>query len=179
MVIEMATQTGRDMETVGDRGDRGQGYGYGGGSYGGHNGHASQDTVMSPTTAGPTDPNAQAPDYQAHLQWAAYYAANPDQDPYAAYGGYGAMMAQYSTGYTQYYGQGYPAQSSTPGVAGAAGTGPPPPPPSEPAPPASHLLLARLRVDIVRFVDCSLAFQRCLTSRRCHRHLVCNWSKQP
>ncbi|KAH7380011.1 hypothetical protein BKA66DRAFT_465525 [Pyrenochaeta sp. MPI-SDFR-AT-0127] len=116
----------------GDRGDRGDrdrsqsyGYGAGGGSgYGGHNshnGHAAQESVMSPTAAAPADANAQATDYNTHLQWAAYYQANPEQDPYAAYGGYAAVMAQYSQGYGQYYGQGYGA--------------PPPPPPSEPAPP--------------------------------------------
>ncbi|KAF1849959.1 uncharacterized protein K460DRAFT_422243 [Cucurbitaria berberidis CBS 394.84] len=124
----------------GDRGDRGgdrdrsQSYGYGGGGghggHGGHNGHAAQDPVMSPIAATPTDPNAQATDYNAHLQWAAYYQANPESDPYAAYGGYAAVMAQYSQGYGQYYGQAYSTQSPAPGAGGAA-----PPPPSEPAPP--------------------------------------------
>lgn len=121
----------------GDRGDRGdrdrsQSYGYGGagGGYGGHNSHAAQD---SPTAAAPADANAQATDYNTHLQWATYYQANPEQDPYAAYGGYAAVMAQYSQGYGQYYGQAYGAsQSPAPGGAAAA---PPPPPPSEPAPP--------------------------------------------
>lgn len=128
----------------GDRGDRdrSQSYGYGGGGghggygghggHGGHNGgHAAQDHVMSPTAATPTDPNAQAADYNAHLQWAAYYQANPEADPYAAYGGYAAVMAQYSQGYgQQYYGQqAYQTQSPAPGAGGAA----PPPPPSEPA----------------------------------------------
>ncbi|CAO2658767.1 Nn.00g064900.m01.CDS01 [Neocucurbitaria sp. VM-36] len=126
----------------GDRGDRdrSQSYGYGGGGghggyggHGGHNGHTAQDPVMSPTAATPTDPNAQAADYNTHLQWAAYYQANPAEDPYAAYGGYAAVMAQYSQGYgQQYYGQqAYQTQSPAPGAGGAAP--PPPPPPSEPA----------------------------------------------
>ena len=122
-----------DRADRGDR-DRSQSYGYGGGGgYGGHNSHAAQDTVMSPIAAAPADPNAQASDYNAHLQWAAYYQANPDQDPYAAYGGYAAVIAQYSQGgYGGYYGQAYQTQSPAPGAGGAA---PPPPPPSEPGPP--------------------------------------------
>lgn len=92
---------------------------------------------MSPTSATPTDPNAAAVDYNSHLQWAQYYAANPEQDPYAPYGGYAQVMAQYMTGYQAYYGgqQGYQAQSPAPGAPGAAGgaAAPPPPPPSEPS----------------------------------------------
>ena len=121
----------------GDRGDRdrSQSYGYGGGnSYGGGYGAPNGAADIPATPVGATDPNAQAADYNAqYAQWAVYYAANPAEDPYAAYGGFAAVMAQYSQGgYGQYYGQGYTAgqtQSPAPGVGAAA---PPPPPPTEP-----------------------------------------------
>lgn len=144
----------------GDRGDRGDrertnSYGYGGGGgggggygggaggyggqggYGGHNGYAAQDTLMSPAAATPTaDANAQAYDANAQAAWAAYYAQNPEADPYVAYGGYQAYMNTYA----QYYGYGQ-TQSPAPGAGAAA---PPPPPPSEgygapppPPPPAA------------------------------------------
>jgi len=116
-----------DRGERGDRGDRGdrdrsQSYGYGGGgSYGGGYGAPNGAADIPATPVGATDPNAQAADYNAqYAQWAVYYAANPAEDPYAAYGGFAAVMAQYSQGgYGQYYGQGYTAgqtQSPAPGV---------------------------------------------------------------
>lgn len=126
----------------GDRGDRGdrdrsQSYGYGGaggyGGHGGHNGYGAPNEIKSPIA--PADQNAQAADYNAqYAQWAAYYAQNPSEDPYAAYGGFQAVMAQYTQGYGQYYGQGY-GQTQSPAPGAGAGAPPPPPPPSEPAPP--------------------------------------------
>ncbi|KAL6707215.1 aconitate hydratase [Coniothyrium glycines] len=118
----------------GDRGDRdrSQSYGYGGGGgQGGYGGYGNQqDPSQSPAAAtSGADPNAQAFDYNAHLQWAAYYAANPEQDPYAAAGGYTTYMAPYLQAYQQYYGQAY-AQTQSPATGAAAA---PPPPPAEPA----------------------------------------------
>lgn len=119
----------------GDRGDRGdrdrsQSYGYGGGQGGyGAAGYGASNDASTPVSATPTDQNAAAFDYNA---WAAYYAQNPEQDPYAAYGGFAAMMAQYqSQSYGAYYGQaGYgQTQSPAPGAGAAAGAGAPPPPP--------------------------------------------------
>jgi homoaconitase len=86
---------------------------------------------MSPAAATPTDANAAAFDANTAQAWATYYAANPEQDPYAAQGGYQAVMAAY---YQQQYAQYYPGyaygqtQSPAPGAGGAA---PPPPPPSD------------------------------------------------
>ncbi|KAF2166984.1 hypothetical protein M409DRAFT_23028 [Zasmidium cellare ATCC 36951] len=128
----------------GDRqnsGSYGGGSGYGGGSAYGGNGDSSygaygqnygqgygqqgygdaQSPVAAPTQTG--DPAEQMKQYEA---WAAYYAANPSADPYAAYGGYAAMMAQYMQGYTQTAGQ-----SQTP----TNGSAPPPPPPDDANPP--------------------------------------------
>lgn len=131
-----------DRSERGERGDRGDrdrsqsyGYGGGGGGYGG-GGYGSQNGAadMPAAPVGAADANGQAADYNAqYAQWAAYYASNPAEDPYAAYGGFAAVMAQYSQGgYGQYYGQAYPAgqtQSPAPGAGAAA----PPPPPAEPA----------------------------------------------
>jgi hypothetical protein len=128
----------------GDRGDRGdrdrsQSYSYGGGGqggYGGQSAYGGHNDAMSPVAAAaPTDQNAVAVDYNAqYAQWAAYYAQNPAEDPYASYGGFAAVMAQYSqAGYGSYYGQAQAygqTQSPAPGMGGAA---PPPPPPADPA----------------------------------------------
>jgi homoaconitase len=129
----------------GDRGDRGdrdrsQSYGYGGsgqGGYGGHGGHSgygAQEHVQSPAAAATpaADANAPAFDYNAHVQWATYYAANPEQDPYLSVGGYNAYMAPYMQAYQQYYGQAY-GQTHSPAPAPGAAAVPPPPPPPEPA----------------------------------------------
>ncbi|KAH7389412.1 hypothetical protein DE146DRAFT_162598 [Phaeosphaeria sp. MPI-PUGE-AT-0046c] len=129
----------------GDRGDRGdrdrsQSYGYGGGQGGyGAQGYGSSHDA-TPSYAATGDQNTQAVDQNAqYAQWAAYYAQNPAEDPYAAYGGFAAMMAQYSqagaatgatagatAGYGQYYGQAY-GQTQSP----APGAGSVPPPPSD------------------------------------------------
>jgi len=105
---------------------------YGGGSsYGGQYsqaGYAGQYAggAQSPTAAAqaaqtPTDPAEQQKQYEA---WAAYYAANPSADPYAAYGGYAAVMAQYmQAGYGQQQQPGHQAPGN--------GQAPPPPPPDE------------------------------------------------
>jgi hypothetical protein len=134
--------------SYGDRGDRGdrdrsqsyQGYGGAAGGYGGQAAYGGSNDARSPVAATPADQNAQAVDYNTqYAQWAAYYAQNPAEDPYITYGGFAAVMAQYSaagatagTGATDpaaaysYYGQAYgQTQSPAPG-AGA----PPPPPPS-------------------------------------------------
>ncbi|KAF1839304.1 hypothetical protein BDW02DRAFT_515241 [Decorospora gaudefroyi] len=131
----------------GDRGDRGDrhrsesyghggggggygGYGGGHGGYGGHNGYGGAENVISPAAATPAaDANAQAFDANAAQAWAAYYAQNPELDPYASVGGYQAYLNQYyqQQQYAQYYGQ--TTQSPAPG----AGVAAPPPPPGEPS----------------------------------------------
>ncbi|WPH00936.1 Hypothetical protein R9X50_00377000 [Acrodontium crateriforme] len=112
---------------------------------------ASAQTTQTAQTMDPNDPAALA-QYQA---WAAYYAQNPSADPYAAYGGYAAMMAQYMQGAQQpqsqsphpgtpqggYYGAG---QTVSPAQNGGAPPPPPPPPGDEsssvqpPPPPGSN-----------------------------------------
>jgi hypothetical protein len=131
----------------GDRGDRGhrdrdrsQSYGYGGG-YGGHSNHDTPQPSNSPypmggaAVADPAAASTTSADWTAQYnQWAAYYAANPEQDPYIAYGGYAAYMTAYMQ--QQYYGAAAgTAASPPPGT--AAAPPPPPPPPSEPAPPSA------------------------------------------
>ncbi|KAK4496418.1 hypothetical protein PRZ48_012398 [Zasmidium cellare] len=88
----------------------GQGYGqgYGQQGYGG-----AQSPVAAQAQSG--DPAEQMNQHQA---WAAYYAANPSEDPWAAYGGYGAMLA---------HAMQPQAYSQTP----ANGAAPPPPPPDD------------------------------------------------
>ncbi|KXT00468.1 hypothetical protein AC578_1919 [Pseudocercospora eumusae] len=110
----------------------GSGSAYGGGGY--DSSYAAQigyGTAQSPTAATAaqaqqpaTDPAEQQRQYEA---WAAYYQQNPEADPYAAYGGYAAVMAQYMQGGYASYGQ----QSQTPTMDpnGAAAAAPPPPPP--------------------------------------------------
>ncbi|KAH3917159.1 hypothetical protein HBI56_121600 [Parastagonospora nodorum] len=154
---------GNGRPSYGDRGDRGdrdrsQSYGgYGGGqsAYGGHGAYGASNDARSPSAATPADQNAQAVDYNAqYAQWAAYYAQNPAEDPYAAYGGFAAVMAQYSqagaaqptaaAGYGAYYGQAY-GQTQSPAPGAGAGVPPPPPPsdntgygaPPPPPPPAA------------------------------------------
>jgi homoaconitase len=61
-----------------------------------------------------------------HNAYVAYYQANPEQDPYRAYGGY--------SNYMQYYYAHMFQQQNSPAPAGANA---PPPPPSEPANSAS------------------------------------------
>ncbi|EME44615.1 hypothetical protein DOTSEDRAFT_72164 [Dothistroma septosporum NZE10] len=143
---------GGDRQNSGSYGGN-SAYGNGGGSsYGGYGGGyggqqpavvAGYGGAQSPTqsaaaaqpAAASTDPAEQQRQYEA---WAAYYAANPSADPYAAYGGYAAVMAQYmQQGYAQQPQQGYgapamgQAQSPTNYGNGAA----PPPPPDDQAPP--------------------------------------------
>jgi hypothetical protein len=149
----------------GDRGDRdrSQSYGYGGGQggYGGQGAYGGSNDARSPIAATPADQNASAVDYNAqYAQWAAYYAQNPAEDPYISYGGFAAVMAQYSAaGATagagaadpaaySYYGQAYgQTQSPAPGAgappppppSASAGYGaPPPPPPPAASPPAGY-----------------------------------------
>jgi hypothetical protein len=139
---------GNGRPSYGDRGDRGdrdrsQSYGGGQGGYGGYGGqgYGGSNDARSPVAATSADQNAGAADYNAqYAQWAAYYAQNPAEDPYAAYGGFAAVMAQYqqagaagatgAAGYGSYYGQqAYgQTQSPAPGVGAAV---PPPPPPSD------------------------------------------------
>ncbi|RMY86101.1 hypothetical protein D0861_06088 [Hortaea werneckii] len=79
---------------------------------------------------------------QAKIQaWSQYYMQNPHEDPYAAYGGYAAMMASYMSN-PGYYAQMASQQPQTPhqgmmsnspamGIQNGGGYGAPPPPPSE------------------------------------------------
>jgi hypothetical protein len=75
---------------------------------------------------------------QLNAAWATYYAQNPQEDPYAAYGGWATVMAAYGMAgaqaqaqpqqqYADYY-QSQMAQAGTPTQNGGA---PPPPPPPE------------------------------------------------
>lgn len=140
---------------------------YGGGSqYGGStaydatpgynptNPSAGYGGAQSPTAAAQQAQSAaamahqmQTPEQQQQIQaWSAYYAQNPQEDPYAAYGGYGPMMAQYMSN-PQYYAQ-MTGAAQQPGVSQSPSAGmqngggydaPPPPPPdnssSVPPPP--------------------------------------------
>jgi hypothetical protein len=135
----------------GDR-DRSQSYGYGGaqGGYGAGAYGATTDATAA-VAATPTDQNAAAWDANTIAQYSAWYAQNPESDPYAAYGGFASYMAQYqaysAAGYGAYYGQ--PAasaygQAQSPGPGpGAGAAAPPPPPPTDsygappPPPPAA------------------------------------------
>ncbi|KAK1075171.1 hypothetical protein LTR74_000577 [Friedmanniomyces endolithicus] len=98
------------------------------------------------TTGGAMSPNGGADQAQAMQAWAAYYAANPSADPYAAYGGYGQVMSGYMQNPGAYYQQGQGVSQSPGhmnGVAGAppslhaqaedGGAPPPPPPPGAPS----------------------------------------------
>jgi hypothetical protein len=130
---------GNGRPSYGDRGDRDRShshsYGYGGGQggYGGQNAYGGHNDVISPTVAvAPADQNAQAVAYNEQMaQWAAYYAQNPAEDPYAQYGGFAANMALYQQSLqgSYYGGQAYgQTQSPAPGAGGAV-----PPPPAEPS----------------------------------------------
>ena len=131
------------------RGDRNGSGSYGGGGgngqYGGGGGGYGQQSAGGYGTGAAQSPQAaQAPAVDPAEQqrqvaaWTAYYAANPHEDPYAQYGGYGTMM-QY------YYSQGQGQPQGQPGYAqspiqqqGQNGAPPPPPPPddsSAPPPP--------------------------------------------
>ncbi|KAK3075168.1 hypothetical protein LTR53_001779 [Teratosphaeriaceae sp. CCFEE 6253] len=109
------------------------------GGYGGGGAMSPSQATGQASGAGAMSPSAGGADQAAQMQaWAAYFAANPAQDPYAAYGGYGAAMAPYMQNPGAYYqGQGVGiAQSPGPlngGAAGMNGSGgaPPPPPPGD------------------------------------------------
>ena len=60
-------------------------------------GYQDPTATAAQSATAPVDPEEQQKQYVA---WAAYYATNPSADPYAAYGGYGAVMAQYMPGAT-------------------------------------------------------------------------------
>jgi len=129
---------GYDDYGRGDRGDRGhrdrsQSHGYGHGGYSSHDTPAPTHSPYPIAGAAAVDPSASATptDYNAQMaQWAQYYAANPDQDPYAQYGGYAAYCAMYQ----QYYGGAAAGTAASPPPGTGAAAPPPPPPPSEPAP---------------------------------------------
>jgi len=116
---------------------------YGGTSSYGYNPQtpaAAYGGAQSPTAATPQQGAAQMTPEQT-AAWAAYWAANPSEDPYAAYGGYAAVMQQYAAvsapagtpqqaqGYNGYYG----GQAGSP--ANGAGGAPPPPPSDDGAAP--------------------------------------------
>ncbi|KAI5360007.1 Putative KH domain containing protein RIK/BLOM7 [Septoria linicola] len=94
--------------------------------YGGAQSPTAAAAAQGQASAAPTDPAEQQKQYAA---WAAYYAANPQADPYAAYGGYAAVMAQYmepgAAAATAHY-QNYSQPSQTP-VDYSNGAPPPPP----------------------------------------------------
>ncbi|KAK5127376.1 hypothetical protein LTR85_006715 [Meristemomyces frigidus] len=132
----------RDRQQSGSYGGGGsQTPGYGGGSSynGGYNQQPATPAgygggAMSPQGAGIAQAQAAPPQaamspaeqQQQYQAWAAYYAQNPQADPYAAYGGYGAVMAAYMQN-PDYYQQQQQA--------GQNGAAPPPPQDDQGAPP--------------------------------------------
>lgn len=116
----------RDRQSYGDRSNS-----YGGGDrnnngYGGYNSPAPNAAASMDPGATSNSP-APAMDAATQAQYAAYYAANPDQDPYAAYGGYAA--------YAQYYQQYMAAYAAQGGAPPASNGAAPPPPPADNSPP--------------------------------------------
>jgi len=106
------------------------GYGHGQGQTNSPYSAQQAASAMSPGVGTPgagADPNA-----ELAAQYAAYYAANPDQDPYAAYGGYQAYAAYYA--YYQQQAQAGGAVDPTGADVGSAAA-PPPPPNDQPPPP--------------------------------------------
>ena len=128
-----ATDRAPMVEAVATASMAAAGGGYGQQSAGGYGTGAAQSPQAAQAPA--VDPAEQQRQVAA---WTAYYAANPHEDPYAQYGGYGTMM-QY------YYSQGQGQPQGQPGYAqspiqqqGQNGAPPPPPPPddsSAPPPP--------------------------------------------
>jgi len=103
-----------------NRGDRApRGDSYTSSNYGSYN-QNSTPYAGTPTTPAPGTSASEVPAQDYQDQWAAYYAANPTADPYAAYGGYQAYMQYYQQ---YYYGQQQAGQDPS-----QAGQGPPPPP---------------------------------------------------
>lgn len=160
LCLELLENVKKSYDAFKERGPRGSGGGdRGGGGYddnrggygqrdrnGGSNSYDANSQQygyhQQPYGGGAQSPQAAQPqgqeqaynmDPQQVAAWVQYYAANPDQDPYAQYGGYGAVMAQY-------YGQqaGYassPTQQQNgmmPPPPGSAGEDVPPPPPPPP-----------------------------------------------
>ncbi|KAF2665651.1 hypothetical protein BT63DRAFT_71084 [Microthyrium microscopicum] len=109
----------------GGGGDRG-GYNNGGGYQGGYGGAQSPSTPAGGDATGAQSPTA-AGDYAA--QYAQYYGANGQADPYAAYGGYQNYVAMY---YQYYQQQAPPPPSEAPPPPPPGGSAPPPPPPGAP-----------------------------------------------
>lgn len=125
--------------------DRGDGYQQhdrnGSGSYGGNSaydpnaqyGYGAQSgygAAQSPTTATPAMAGMDPAQQQQMEAWIAYYAANPEQDPYQQYGGYAAMLQMYAQPGVNGQGMAGGATSASPqNAAGGYGAPPPPPPP--------------------------------------------------
>ncbi|KAK3702025.1 hypothetical protein LTR37_015139 [Vermiconidia calcicola] len=137
----------RDRNGSGSYGGESQ-YGGGGGygqpqtpiaAYGGAGGAQSPTSYAAAQAQAPTDPAEQQRQMQA---WIQYYAANPDQDPYAQYGGYGYVMQMYAAQGATPGGQQQGGYGGAGGYAGSPqqqnggyGGAPPPPPPDDQAPP--------------------------------------------
>ncbi len=179
MCIELLESVQKNYEEFKERGPRGgggsrndhQGGGGGGGGYQQHDrngsgsygsGNGQQYGVYNQPqyASGAQSPQAMQPQGQEQQQqqmdpaqvaaWIQYYTANPQQDPYAQYGGYAAVMAQYYQDAQQQGGvmgqqaQGYagsPTQQQVGGQNGGYGAPPgqldgadeaPPPPPPPP-----------------------------------------------
>ncbi|KAK5163754.1 uncharacterized protein LTR77_010427 [Saxophila tyrrhenica] len=112
-----------------------------GGSYGGT--PYQQQPAYGAPAGGAQSPTAPAPamDSTQIAAWTAYYAQNPDEDPYKPYGGYAYIMSYYAqTGAVPAGGQqaggyaGSPQQqnggyNAVPPPPGASEAPPPPPPP--------------------------------------------------
>lgn len=79
----------------GDRGGGGYNNDRGGYGNGYNNSPAPTSGVMSPAQAAPGAGAASPSQADLTAQYAQYYAANPQADPYAAYGGYAAYLRTY------------------------------------------------------------------------------------
>lgn len=114
-------------ERNGGSGSYGGGSGqYGYGQQGGNYGDAQVPQAAAAAASAPLQMDAEQ---QRQMDaWIQYYAANPTQDPYAQYGGYGYVMSVYAAG-GGLPGQQAPGYAGSPTQAGSNGQAPPPPPP--------------------------------------------------
>ncbi|KAI7319527.1 hypothetical protein KC315_g9711 [Hortaea werneckii] len=106
---------------------------------------AQSPTAATQTAQGHAAYMQNSAEEQAKIQaWSQHYMQNPHEDPYAAYGGYAAVMASYMSnpGYYAQMASQQPQQPQTPhqgmmsnspgmGMQNGGGYGAPPPPPSE------------------------------------------------
>ena len=95
-------------------------------NYSGYNQNHNHYEAATPTTPAPGTAETPTAAQSYQDQWAAYYAQNPEADPYAAYGGYQAYMQYYYSSYYQQQGQAQPGEGAPPPPADGSGAPPPP-----------------------------------------------------